>query len=49
MFERCEHASATPNFSGTENFDTDIQAFIRHQEKENKTVLGENEELNNLV
>ena len=49
MFERCEQASATPDTSGMDNFDSDIQAFIRHQEKENKSLLVDDDQLNNLV
>ena len=49
MFERCEQASASPDFPSSENFDSDIQAFILHQEKEKKSLFVNDSDLDTLV
>ncbi|KAL4228913.1 Homeobox protein pknox2 [Mactra antiquata] len=49
LFERCEQASAATDFPAPEGIVSDIQSFIRHQEKENNALLTGDEDLDQLM
>lgn len=49
MFERCEQASAAYEFPSPDGIVADIQAFVMHQEKEKKSLLSGDEDLDNLM
>ena len=49
MFEKCEQASSATDFPSPEGVLQDMQAFIVHQEKEKKSLLSGDEDLDNLV
>ena len=49
LFEKCEAQSIGGESNPVESFDADIQAFVRHQEKEKQPFFSDDEELDALV
>ena len=49
LFEKCEAQSIGAEANPLESFDADIQAFVRHQEKEKQPFFSDDEELDALV
>lgn len=49
MFERCEQASSATDFPSPEGVLADMQAFVLHQEKEKKSLLSGDDDLDNLM
>ncbi|KAK6173811.1 hypothetical protein SNE40_017205 [Patella caerulea] len=49
LFDKCEQATQSSDIPSSESFDNDIQAFLQHQKKENKTVFSDDTELDNLM
>ena len=48
LFEKCEALSQIAD-TQMDNFDSDIQTFLHHLEKEKQPLLSDDEELNELV
>lgn len=49
LFEKCEQASQTPDCPTSEDFDDDIQAFVRHQQADKKSIFVDDADLDGLV
>ena len=49
LFEKCEMATQSTECPSSESFNLDIQAFVRHQDRENKPFFTDNQEVNDLV
>jgi hypothetical protein len=49
LFEKCERATQTPEKPSSESFDVDIQAFVQHQEQDQKPFFSEDPELDSVV
>lgn len=49
LFEKCEMATQTPDCPSSDSFDVDIQAFVQHQEKDNKPFFSDDSDLDALM
>lgn len=49
LFEKCELATAQPDTPPSDTFESDFHTFVQRQERENKAVFSDDEELNALV
>lgn len=49
LFEKCELATQSTECPSTESFNLDIQAFVRHQDREGKPFFTDNHEVNDLM
>ncbi|ELU05786.1 hypothetical protein CAPTEDRAFT_221385, partial [Capitella teleta] len=49
LFEKCERATQTPDCPSADSFDVDIQAFVQHQEQDQKPFFSEDPELDNVM
>lgn len=49
LFERCEQATQSAESASSESFNIDIQAFVQHQERDQKPFLINDAEVDGLV
>lgn len=49
VFERCEQATQCAEIPSSEGFSMDIQAFVQHQEKDQRPFLTNDDEVDGLV
>jgi hypothetical protein len=49
LFERCEQATQSAESPSSESFNVDIQAFVQHQERDQKPFLINDAEVDGLV
>ena len=49
LFEKCEMATQSIDGSGSESFNADIRVFVEQQKRDDKPLLSDNQEANELV
>ena len=49
LFEKCELATQSVECPSTESFNTDLQVFIKQQQRDKKPFLSDSSEANELV
>ena len=49
LLEKCEQATASPDFPASESFDLDIQNFVRQTEQAGKPFYSDDQQLDALV
>ena len=49
VFERCEQATQCAEIPSSDGFNSDIRAFVQHQEKDKRPILTNDAEVDGLV
>lgn len=49
LFEKCELATQSADYSMSDSFDVDIQAFVQHQERDKRPFFSDDQEVDGLM